>query len=43
MKTHKLSASMIKAKKEDTHGVGKDEGVIGWIQKRFFKLRDYFV
>lgn len=42
MKTHQLSV-MIKAKKEDTHGVGKDEGDIGWIQRRFFKLGDYFV
>lgn len=43
MKTHQLSVSTIKAKEEDTHGVGKDEGDIGWIQRRFFKLGDYFV
>lgn len=39
-KTHKLSESMIKAKRENTHSVRKD---VGWIQRRFFKLGDYFV
>ena len=39
-KTHKLSESMITAKRENTHSVRKDTG---WIQGRFFKLGDCFV
>lgn len=39
-KPHKLSESMITAKRENTHSVRKDAG---WIQGRFLKLGDYFV
>lgn len=40
---HKVSASLIKAKREDPNGIRNDEGDRVWIQKRLLKLGSYFV